>query len=415
MHILLFVPTFPPEISAPATRLSAHAKHWIEMGHDVTVVTSAPNAPSGKLFKGYTNNWYQEETINGLHIIRPWTYLAANEGVFRRTIDYASYPLSCWLQAGRFPRADVILASSPNIFVPVAGSLVSRRMHIPWVFEVRDLWPAAIGGVDLGKRPVLKTVEALELGLYRSARRIIVLTKPFKENICGRGVDPAKVDIITNGIDEGFLSKRGRDETRKALGVADGTFLVGFVGTLGLCQEPSVLVRTAARLRDRTDIRFLIVGEGAARASTEALAKANGLANIEFRDVVPHDEVPGILSALDLGTVVLRDHPAFHTVIPSKIFELAALKCPIAAAVTGEAKRIIEEIGGGMCVPPGNDEAFADLIRRMAASPQMRADFGDRAAQAVHARYARRSLAAKALDSLMLAAGMKAEVHALSP
>jgi len=409
MHILVLTPSFPPETTAAAVRTSAHARIWTELGHTVTVVSSAPNFPRGKLFDGYENRWLQEQTVAGVRNVMLWTYMAPNEGVLRRTADYASFMASAYWQSRRLPKADVILATSPHIFVAIAGHLVARRLQIPWVFEVRDLWPAAIAGVGMGRSSVLKAVEAVELGLYRSARRVIVLTQPFKDDLVRRGIDPGRIDVVTNGMDDGFAARRSREETRRHLGYGEDTFLVGYVGTLGLCQNPAVLVRAAWRLRDRADIQFLIVGEGAERAKTEDLARSLGLANVVFRDLVPYDEVPDILSALDLGTVVLRDHPAFHTVIPSKIFELAAVRRPIVGAVTGEAKRVITEIDGGICVPPGDDEALAAAILQLVTAPDMRARLGERGAKNVQTAYARRPQAKKALDSLTLAAAGKRE------
>jgi glycosyltransferase involved in cell wall biosynthesis len=405
MRILVITDHFTPEVAASSTRVHAHAKVWAAAGHEVVIVTCAPNFPRGELFAGYRNDWFQEETMDGLKVIRLWSYLAPNKGILRRSWDYLSFALSCALQAGRLPKSDVILATSPPIFAALAGYFVALRHRTPWIFEVRDLWPASIRAVGVTRSPLLRLVEAMELGLYRHAARVMVLTEPFREDLTSRGIDPGKIDVVINGTDVCEIPVAAMPNLRSRFGLKAGSFLVGFVGTLGMAQGASVLVRAADRLRDRADIEFLVVGEGAERASMEGLARDKGLTNIKFHDYIPQGEVEGLLAGLDLGSVLLKNDPVFLGVIPSKIFELFAAARPIAAAVDGEARRIIEEAGAGLCVAPEDDAALAEAVVALAADRSRRHAMGENGFAAVKARYSRTAMANRALGSLTKAAG----------
>jgi len=405
MRITVLTDRFTPEVTAVSTRTHAHAKAWAAAGHDVTVVTCAPNFPRGVLFDGYRNR-FQSEEMDGFRVVRLWSYLAPNEGTIRRTIDYTSFTLSSILQSGRLPKADVTLATSPPIFVAVAGHFVARRQRTPWVFEVRDLWPAQIRGAGMDKGAVLDLVERVELGLYRSAKRVMVVTEPFKRDLVSRGVPADKIDVVLNGNEPIDVDPACIRATRARFGIDDNALVVGFVGTIGLSQGAGVLVRAADRLRGVGSLVFLIVGEGAGRAELESIVRERNLTNVKFHNFVPRTEVDALIASLDIATVVLKNDPTFETVIPSKLFELFAAKRPIVAAVAGEARRVIEDAGCGICVPPEDDEAFAAALRQLAHDPQRRAAMGERGDAIVREKYSRTANARLALDCLTRAAAL---------
>jgi glycosyltransferase involved in cell wall biosynthesis len=402
MRILILTDRFTPEISAPSFRLMEHAKVWREAGHDVTVVTCAPNSPRGIVFPGYRNRAFQREVLEGVDVIRVWTYMTANEGTLKRTVDYASYLASVAVQAGRLPEADVVLASSPPFFVALAGWVVARRMRAPWVFELRDLWPASIRAVGVSQSRVLELVEKVELGLYRDAARVLCLTRSFRDELVGRGIPESKIDVVTNGVDADFFHAGAVTfDARRRLGLGPDAFLAGYIGTTGLAHGLTTLLDAAERLRGRPQIHLLILGEGAERRKLEAAARERGLAHVHFGDNVPHAEIPSYLAALDVSIVHLRPDPLFRTVIPSKIFESMAMGVPILMGVEGESAEIVAECGAGVCIPSGDAEAMAAALTRMAGDPAGRRALGEQGREAVRARYSRRSLALAALQSLM--------------
>ncbi len=400
-RVLIVTDRFTPEVSAASTRLHAHAARWVAAGWNVDVLTCVPNFPQGRVFESYTNKAYQVEPMDGFDVHRVWSYMAPNTGKLRRVLDYASFNYSAERQLSKLPRPDVVLASSPPINIALLGQRIARRLKVPWVFEVRDLWPASIRAVGVSASPLLKLIERMELKLYCDANHVLVLTDAFREDLLSRGVPDEKLSVVTNAVDAAkFVYPDGREHARTVLGLPQEKFIVGFVGTLGLSQGAGVFVEAAARLNHREDIHFLMVGEGADGDHVKALARQLGVRNIEFRDFVPHPQVPQLLAALNIGTALLKDHPVFETVIPSKIFEILAAGRPIAAAVAGQAQRIIASLGGGVCVAPQDAKALAGAISDMADRPD-RTDETGRAAQIeVAARFDRNKLAADALGVL---------------
>ncbi len=398
MHIMVLTDRFAPEVTAVPVRTLAHARAWVAEGHQVTVVTCVPNAPRGKVFDGYRNVWRQEEWMHGIRVVRIKTYLAPNAGSIRRVLDYSSFMASAIIQSGAFPRPDILVASSPPITVAMAGAMLGRRWGVPWVFELRDLWPASIRAVGASSSPLLKFVERMELGLYRSASRVMALTHSFKRDLVERGIDGAKIDVVTNGVDATqFVPGPADPAVRAGLGVPDTAFLAGYVGTVGMAHGLSALLETAERLRAREDIHILIQGEGAERAGLEARARAAGLTRLHFRDFVPHGEIARTLRSLDLAIVHLRKDPVFETVIPSKIFELMALGIPILMGVEGESAEIIEEAQAGLCVEPENVDAITRAITSVADDRDRLAHFRTGGLDMVRTRYDRRQLAHAAL------------------
>ncbi|MBN1588209.1 MAG: glycosyltransferase family 4 protein [Pirellulales bacterium] len=394
MHILILTDRFVPEITAPSFREMEHAQEWVRMGHEVTVVTCAPNFPHGKVFPGYRNRCYQVEWMDGIRVIRIWSYMAANVGSLKRTLDYLSYVFSAIFFFWRYPKFDVIVASSPPLFVPIAGYAISRLRRRPWVFEIRDLWPATIEAVGAGRGRMLKWLTRLEMFLYRKADHIIPLTDSFKDDLTSRGVPAAKIDVVTNGVDtHKFNRDNVRFDARERLGVAPDKFLAAYVGTIGMCQGLETMVDAAEQCRDNPDVVLLMMGEGAERATLEAEARRRGLDNLLFHDFVPHEEVISYLGALDATIVHLRPHPLFKTVIPSKIFESMAMGVPMIYAVEGHSAEIVEKAGAGICIPSGDPEAMAHAVLELARNPEKRKQLSEDGQAAVSREYSRRAKA----------------------
>ena len=400
MKILVLTERFLPEITAPSFRTMDHARLWLADGHEVTVVTCVPNFPRGQVFPGYHKRFYQEEIIDGVRVVRIWSYMTANEGLVRRTFDYISYMLSAVAFARRYPNFDVLLATSPPFFTAIAGWLVASLRQRPWVFEIRDLWPASIRAVGASSSRALDMLEKLELFLYRRADRIISLTCSFKRDLVCRGIPADKNDVVTNAVDfDQFSRSRVTVNARERLGVPNDAFLAGYVGTTGMAHGLETMLDAAEKCLDDSRLRFLIMGEGAERVNLEAAAKRRGLSNVIFHDFVSHDQVPSYLAALDVSIVHLRPDPVFKTVIPSKIFENMAMGVPMIMAVEGEAAEIVREAGAGLCVPSGNGSIMADTVRRLADNARLLDEMGRRGREAVEAHYTRRANAKSCIHS----------------
>jgi colanic acid biosynthesis glycosyl transferase WcaI len=390
VRILVVTDRYHPEVAAPSVRIGDHAVRWTRAGHEVTVVTCAPNFPRGELFPGYRNKPYQEEWIDGVRVVRVGSYMTANEGFVRRTLDYVSFMLSAAFFAWRYPAFDVLLASSPPLFSALGGWLIACLRRRPWAFEIRDLWPASIKAVGAADGPVIAFFEKLELFLYRRADLLVPLTESFRRDLVERGVPGDKIEVVRNGVDfERFSRHAGAGEARSRFGVPDDVFLAGYVGTTGMAHGLQTVLDAAALCADREDVRFLIMGEGAERGALEEDANRRGLDNLIFSDFVPHSEMPDSLAALDASIVHLRPDPLFETVIPSKIFEAMAVGLPIIMAVPGESAEIVEEAQAGLCIPSGDPAALAEATLRLADDEALRRHLGKSglaAARTLHSR-----------------------------
>jgi glycosyltransferase involved in cell wall biosynthesis len=368
MRILFLSDNFPPEGNAPATRTCEHAVRWVRAGHAVTVITCAPNFPEGKLFAGYTNRWRQVESIDGVRVVRVKTYITANEGFVRRTLDYVSFMLSGGI-AGLFERRpDVIVATSPQFFCALGGWMLSVARWRPFVFELRDLWPASIVAVGAMRRSlVIRVLEKLELFLYHRAAAIVAVTESFREDLATRGIDAKKIHVVRNGVDLDRYQPQPRDAALAHEFDLEGKFVAGYLGTHGMAHALDKVLDAAALLADRKDIAFFFAGSGAARADVERIVAEQKLANVRLIPRQPKARMPALWSLCDCTIVPLRDNPVFTTVIPSKIFEAMGMGVPIVMSLPeGEATAIIRDSGTGICVPPEDPQALADAITHLA-------------------------------------------------
>ena len=196
MHILFLSDNFPPEVNAPATRTFEHCTEWVKLGAKVTVVTCFPNFPKGKIYDGYKNKIWQKDETSGMRVIRVWTFIYPNEGFVGRILDYLSFMITSFV-CGLFVRkVDLVIGTSPQFFTACSAYFISLFKRVPWVFEVRDLWPESIKAVGaIGSVNILRLLEKLELYLYNKADLIILVTNSFKQKLKNRGVKPEKLHV----------------------------------------------------------------------------------------------------------------------------------------------------------------------------------------------------------------------------
>lgn len=410
MHILFLTDNFPPEVNAPASRTFEHCREWVKAGHQVTVVTCAPNFPKGRVYEGYRNRPWQSETVDGIRVVRVWSYVTANEGFTLRTLDYVSYMVSAVLASPFVRGIDLVVGTSPQFFTVCAAYAVSRAKRVPFVFELRDLWPEsirAVGAMQDGR--TLRALERLELFLYRRAARVVSVTESFKRNLVERGIEPDKIAVVTNGVDVSRFGPRPKDAELAARLGLEGKFVAGYVGTHGMAHALETLLDAAARFRDAGDhrFRFLLLGDGARKQALVERARAMNLDNVAFVDSVPKDEVARYWSLIDVSVIHLRKTELFTTVIPSKLFECMGMGIPVLHGVAGESAGIVEREGVGVVFEPENVEALCAGIRRFEADPELLNQLGQRCLAAAPT-YDRSVLAKRMLDVLTdAAAGRK--------
>ncbi len=405
MHILFLSHYFVPENNAPAARVYGMAREWALLGHRVTVLTGAPNVPAGVVYEGYRNRLYQEEWIEGIRTARVWTYLAANRGRVRRGLNFLSYMAAAGAAGSALrPRADVVIATSPQFFAGWAGVPVSRAHGAPLVLEIRDIWPdsiTAVGALKEGR--VVSALEGLERALYDAADHIVAVGEGYRQNMIRKGVPAAKIDVVTNGVDADLFTPRPADGAlRERLGFAPHTFVVAFAGTIGMASGLEVALGAARRLKEqgRDDVAFLLIGDGAVRAELEEQARAQGLDNVVFTGLVARAELPDYLASSDACLVHFRKQALFSTILPSKFFEDAAMEKPILLGFEGEARALLTEADCGLAFEPGNDAELAAAVLTLAADRAECARLGASGRRYVLEHFDRRTLARDYLEIL---------------
>tara|TARA_B110000438_G_scaffold18396_2_gene17078 strand:- start:2318 stop:3541 length:1224 start_codon:yes stop_codon:yes gene_type:complete len=357
MHILFITDNFPPEVNAPASRTFEHINHWLkDKDVKVTVITCFPNFPNGKVFDGYKNKLFERSKYQNIEVIRVWSYIAKNKGTFKRILDYLSFAISASF-VGLFLRYDIIVATSPQFFTTWSAWFLSKVKRVPWIFELRDLWPDTISAVsNLNNKNIISFLHKIEIFLYKSADSVVALTHSFKENLISRGINGEKIQVVTNGVDLDLFKSEYNIDLSNKLNLSK-KFVVGYIGTHGLCHGLEFIVRMIPHIKYE-DVHFLFIGEGATKKSLINQANFLKIKNVTFLDMIPKNDVPKYLSICNIALVPLIDDKLFQTVIPSKIFEAAALKKPIFLGVKGESKQIIERYDAGICYEPENQDSF---------------------------------------------------------
>jgi glycosyltransferase involved in cell wall biosynthesis len=403
LQIAYFCQYFVPETAAPAARVSELARAWADAGHKITVVTGLPNHPTGRIPQEYRATVFRRERLGAVDVWRNWLYATPNEGLVRKTMSHLSFMVSTlFLSVPRLRRADVLIVSSPTFFVVITVCLAHWLWRVPYIFEVRDLWPGVF--VELGvirNRWLIKVLEGLEMFLYRRAALVVVVTESFREVLVRRGLPPEQVAIITNGVDaETFRPDGAAALLNRAKHRIDSRFVVLYIGAHGISHALSSILEVAARFRDEADVSFVFVGDGAEKQRLVRQAHESGLSNVRFLPSQPRETLPAWYASADVVLVPLRDIPVFETFIPSKMFEILACERPIVASVRGEARRILERSGGAVVVDPEDVDGIAQAIRVLRADAGLRERLGRSGGTFARREYDRRVLAGRYLGLL---------------
>jgi glycosyltransferase involved in cell wall biosynthesis len=407
MKIALFTHYFWPELGAPSARLLELGRVWAARGNEVSVVTNFPNHPTGVVPETYRGRAFQIETKDGVRIVRCRTYATPNRGFVRKTLGHLYFMLQAVLQGTPHVRdADVVVASSPTLFAAVAAFVVSRRLGVPFVIEVRDLWPAIF--VDLGvirNRAAIWCLERLELFLYRRSAAVVTVTRAFADDIARRGIAREKLHVVPNGVDLAAFQPGPADTAlRTRLGLA-GKFVFLYCGAHGISHALERILDVAARLGGDALIHFLFVGEGAEKDGLVERARALALTNVSFQPAVSRENVPVLYRSADVCLVPLRAVPLFRAFIPSKMFEILACGRPVLASLEGESAQILGESGAAVVVPPEDVDAIAAAVRQLAADPALCARLARRGRPYVAAHFDREVLGERYLAILERVAG----------
>jgi colanic acid biosynthesis glycosyl transferase WcaI len=419
MHIAYICQYFPPEMGAPAARASELARHWTRAGHHVTVLTGFPNHPTGVLHPAYRSRFLRfvcREAVDGINVVRTWLAPFPNRKAHERILNYGSFCLSAAVTGSFLDKPDVVIATSPQLLVGLSGWWMKSVKSVPFVFEVRDLWPESLAGVGMGGEhsAMVKALSKVARFLYNRCDHVVVVTPAFKDSLVANWKLRAEgISVVENGV-EPHLFSPGDAEQRKAELNLRGKFVVSYIGTMGMAHGLGTLVEVADRFRDVPEMVFLLVGEGAEKEGLLRALRERGLQNVRVLDQQPREKVPAIIQASDVCLVLLKKAGVFETVIPTKMLEFMSCARPVILAVDGQARRIIDSANAGLFVPPEDSAALEQAIRQMHCSAALRERLGRNGRKYIIENLSREETARKYIDVLRTVIHRRSALHTLA-
>jgi colanic acid biosynthesis glycosyl transferase WcaI len=407
MKILYVSQYFPPEMGAPAGRAAELSRLWAEDGHEVTVLTGFPNHPTGIVpthYRRELRRFVMHDTYHGVNVVRTWLLPFPNRKPYERMLNYSSFCVSSATTGIFLHRPGLVIATSPQLLVGLSGWWLARCNGVPFVFEVRDLWPESLTAVGVGRQNSLlhRSLAQIAGFLYRSCDRLVVVTPAFKEYLIEHWrVPQEKIFVVENGVETSLFSRLTPNlAIRRELG-AEEKFVVSYIGTMGAAHGLETLLEAAALLREKAPkVLFVLVGEGAEKARITSLARARGLTNVRFVGQQPREKIPAYITASDACLVLLKKSELFKTVLPTKMLEFMSCARPVVLGVDGYARKVMEQANAGIFVTPENPAALADAVVRLAADRVLRESLGRNGRQHVLHYFSRQHTARAYLEVL---------------
>jgi colanic acid biosynthesis glycosyl transferase WcaI len=355
-------------------------------GHSVTVLTGMPNYPDGVIPPEYRGSWRKIEWLDGIRVVRTAVYPAPNRGFGKRLINHTSFALSSLSALRAVGPTDVIYAETPPLFTAAAAVVIARGLKARLLLNVSDLWPeSAVQLGMLNNRFAIRLAELIERFAYRFSDTVTVPTPGMRRILLDRGYGEDKVKLLPNAVDTDRFSHEPSTASELCRAM--------YCGTVGLAQGVGTLLAAAELLeRDHAPIEVIVVGDGAERVELEDQARRSGLKRVSFEGSVSRDEVPQRIASANLTIMTLRDLPLFEDALPTKLLEYMAAGRPVVAGASGQAARLLEEVGAGIACPPENPEALAEAISRLASDPKLAQEMGARGRQYVDEHLSRRAM-----------------------
>ncbi|MBM3455756.1 MAG: glycosyltransferase family 4 protein, partial [Bacteroidetes bacterium] len=382
MRLLILTQYYPPEIGAPQNRLHELAVRLKAKGLETEVLTALPNYPKMEIQEPYKNGKNREEIIDSIPVHRSWIYISKSKGIISRLLNYFSFVWSSYWRGRKLGNFDFLLVESPPLFLGYSAMRLAKKMNAKLIFNVSDLWPESAEklGIITDKR-LLKLAYNLEAKCYRRATLITGQTEGIVNDIQQRFPE-ASLYWLPNGVDVDFYDPDQVKLTnfREKNGFTSQDVLFFYGGILGHAQGLEVIVHAANELKDQVNIQFILQGSGPEKDKLMKLKEDFKLNNVHFLDPVSKIEMPGIVKAVDVALVPLKNLPLFQGAIPSKVFEALSMKKPLLLGVDGEArKHFIEKAEAGLFFEPENALELAKQAKILALDESKRRVMGDNA------------------------------------
>lgn len=391
MRIMFMAQCYAPEDVSAAVLITELATDLVRRGHQVAFITGAPSYPLGRVFAGYRNRAYQVEWLEGVRVVRTWSYISPRKGFWPRLLHYGTYSASAFYGGLFAGKPDVIVSYSPPLPLGVSAWLLSRLWRVPWVLELEDLYPdAAVAAGVLRSRRVIALFSAMERFLYRHATHVSVISERFRRNLDRKGVPAEKMTLIPVWADPDIVLPLPKENGfRQRLGLS-GKLVVMYAGNLGLTSCLEDVIAAAKLLKEEADICFVIIGEGVKKSDLAAMAQDAALMNVMFLPYQPREVFPEMLAAADVGLVTLNCSSASFS-LPSKIFNVMASARPILAVapLDSEIAHLVEDAHCGMVIPPEQPARLADVLLGLRGQADVLAEMGRNGRSQLESRFSR--------------------------
>ena len=399
MHILLVHQFYLGENDSGGSRFNQFVKYWEELGHTVTVLAGTVNYSTGQKDSKYNGSIiFEENPSKSTRVIRCYVSEGYNKNFLGRLFGYFSFNLSSTIALFKVKKPDVILVTSPPLFVGITGIIAKILKRKPLIFEIRDLWPeSAIDTGVLTSKPLIKIAYLVEKISYKFADKINVLTPAFKDKLISKkNINPNKILYVPNGADTDiFVPNNNVQWVRDKYGLND-KFIVTYMGAHGLANNLKSLLKVAKDIESLDErVHFMFIGDGMKKSELVDYAKTNDLGNVTFVDAQPKSIMPDFCNSSDLCTAFLQDIDTFKTVYPNKVFDYMASKKPILLGIDGVVRELVEDNGAGVYVNPNNTEMVIKKIMELKNNPSKLDQMGTNGYEFVIKNFDRKALAKK--------------------
>ena len=406
MRILLLTTYFRPDVAANGVIMARLAEEFLANGHKVTVLTTVPHYDINRVWPEYSRKLVYAECTGPMSIYRLYTYVARDKSnVLQRLMAYGSFNLLSLATGAVLPKHDVMLVPSPPLTNGVIADLLARIRRTPFIYNVQDIWPdVAVRAGMIRNRRTIQRLRKMEDYVYRRAAAVTVLSEGFRANLLAKGVPDEKISIIPNFVDTKFIQPSAKSNPFTLRYGLSEKFVVLYAGNMGFSQGLENVLDAAKRLESFSDIRFLLVGNGAGRPAAETYWHSLGLHNVDFLPFQPHEDLPDMYGAADVCLISLR-RGFTNESVPSKLLTIMAAGKPAIASVDegSETSDLLHRAKCGLSVEPENPDALAAAILRCYRDLDLRAAAGTNARRCVTAEFEPRAVARKYLDAMQMA------------
>ena len=368
MKILIVTQYFYPE----NFRVNDFAVGMKERGHEVVVLTGLPNYPQGEIFKGYGFFKRLEDEYQGIRVVRSWLFPRGNSNTWRLLINYISFTVfvSIWGLLRLRGKFDVVFVHEPSpIFIGLPALVMKLRFKAPVFLWILDLWPESLSaGGNVNSPAVLKTVEWFVKFIYKYTDKLLMASKAYSGSIKSFSVADSKLAYLPNWAEKHFIPlKPGKFEHSPLL--PDG-FKIMFAGNIGESQDFQSILNTAEKLRDHSDIKWVIIGDGRKAGWLKEEIGRRGLEkNFSILGSFPVESMSDFFSHADTMLVSLKKEPIFELTVPAKLQAYMACGKPVLTMLDGEGSRIVQEAGAGFVCNSGDADKLAENILEIYRMP----------------------------------------------